>query len=75
MRVARLLALLCALFVTDLRAQDFLDGVGDALSFRAFDNNLRARISGTLDLEYYRYDEPAPGLIDAAGNSLFNPRL
>ena len=75
MRAARLLALLCALFVTDLRAQDFLDGVSDALSFRAFDNNLRARLSGTLDLEYYHYDEPPPGLIDAAGNSLFNPRL
>ena len=76
MRTAQLLALFCTLGATTLRAQDFLDQVGDALSFQAFDNSLRARLSGTLDLEYYRYDaEPRPGLIDAEVNSLFNPRL
>ena len=75
MKIARLLFVWLALAATNLHAQQFLDSVGDALSFQAFDNNLRARISGTLDLEYYRYEEPAPALIDAAGDSLFNPRL
>jgi hypothetical protein len=75
MRIARLLLIFLALAVTNLRAQEFLDRVGDALSFQAFDNNLRARISGTLDLEYYWWEKPAPALIDAEGNSLFNPRL
>jgi len=76
MRTAQLLALFCTLGATTLRAQDFLDQVGDALSFQAFDNSLRARLSGTLDLEYYIYDAKfPPGLIDAEGNSLFNPRL
>ena len=75
MRAACLLVLFCTVFAANLRAQAFLDAVGDALSFHALDDQLRGRISGTLDLEYYVYDEPPPGLIDAAGNSLFNPRL
>jgi hypothetical protein len=66
MRAAHLVALCCAVFVTNLPAQDFLDQVGETLSFQAFDNNFRARLSGTLDLEYYVYDaEFPPGLIDA----------
>ena len=75
MRAARLLAVFCTFFAASLPAQEFLDTVSDALSFHAFDDNLRARLSGTLDLEGYWYDEPPPGLIDAAGNALFNPRL
>ena len=86
MRATHLLALCCALFVTSLPAQDFLDQVGETLSFQAFDNKFRARLSGTLDLEYYLYAaefppglidaEPRPPLIDPEGsNSLFNPRL
>ena len=51
MRAAHLLALCCAVSVTNLPAQDFLDQVGETLSFQAFDNNFRARLSGTLDLE------------------------
>jgi hypothetical protein len=36
---------------------------------------VRARVSGTLDLEGYRFSQPEPGLIVAAGQALFNPRL
>ena len=75
MRAARLVLVLCALCASNLHAQEFLDTVGDALSFRAFDNNLRARLSGTLDLEYYAFEKPAPGLIYTNSNDLFNPRL
>ena len=75
MRAARLLAILCLAAAPKLHGQQFLDRVGDALSIHAFDDNLRARLSGTLDLEYYLYEKPPPGIIYADGNDLFNPRL
>jgi hypothetical protein len=56
-------------------AQDFLDRVDEALSFTAFNNNFRARVSGTLDLEGYGFSGPAPGLILTTSDALFNPRL
>lgn len=58
-----------------LSAQDFLDRVDDALSFTGFNNNVRARVSGTLDLEGYAFSGPAPGLILTTSDALFNPRL
>ena len=61
--------------IAPLRAQDFLDRVDEQLSWAAFDNEVRARTSGTLDLEYYYFPQEAPGLIDASGHDLFNPRL
>ena len=56
-------------------AQDFLDRVDEALTFTGFNNNVRTRVSGTLDLEGYAFDEPAPGLILTTSDALFNPRL
>ena len=32
-------------------------------------------MSGTLDLEIYHFEQPAPGLIDSSIDTLFNPRL
>jgi hypothetical protein len=57
------------------RAQDFLDRLGETLSFTGFNDNVRARVSGTLDLEYYHFQQPAPGLILTEDDSLFNARL
>src|SRR5881628_3990098 len=54
---------------------DFLDRLDTALSISAFHDNLRARLSGTLDLEIYNFEQPAPGLIDSNIDTLFNPRL
>src|SRR5438128_10823785 len=54
---------------------DFLDRLDTALTISAFHDNLRARLSGTLDLEIYHFDQPAPGLIDSSIDTLFNPRL
>src|SRR5881296_4188738 len=54
---------------------DFLDRLDTALSISAFHDNLRARLSGTLDLEIYNFEQPAPGLIDSSIDTLFNPRL
>ena len=75
MRRAWLIVALCLAAVANAQAQEFLERVGEALSFHAFDDNLRARVSGTLDLEYYLYDKPPPGIIYADDNQLFNPRL
>ena len=64
-----------ALAAARLEAEDFLDRVDEALTFSAFHDKLRARLSGLMDLEGYYFQQPAPGLIDASGDSLFNPRL
>jgi hypothetical protein len=56
-------------------AQEFLDQLDQRLTVTAFDNQFRTRLSGTLDLEFYSFDLPAPGLIDATSEQLFNPRL
>ena len=54
---------------------DFLDRLDSTLTLSAFHDNLRARLSGTLDLEIYHFEQPAPGLIDSRADTLFNPRL
>lgn len=56
-------------------AEEFFDRVGDALSVSSAGGGLRARLSGTLELEAYQFRPTAPGVIHAAGDSLFNPRL
>jgi hypothetical protein len=57
------------------QADDFLDQVDEALTFSAFQDNVRARFSGLLDLEEYHFQQPAPGLIRTTSDNLFNPRL
>src|SRR5438046_1191057 len=54
---------------------DFFDRLDTALTISAFQNNLRARLSGTLDLEIYNFEQPPPGLIISDSDNLFNPRL
>src|SRR5437773_12471452 len=56
-------------------AQDFLDRVDEALTFTTLNGDVRARVSGTLDLEAYYFSGPAPGLIRTTSDALFNPRL
>ena len=56
-------------------AQDFLDRVDEALTFTTLNGDVRARVSGTLDLEAYHFSGPAPGLIRTTSDTLFNPRL
>src|SRR5207253_3164821 len=66
------------LFVWTARAvevDDLLDRLDTALTVAAFQDNLRARLSGTIDLEAYHFQQPAPGLIDSKIDNLFNPRL
>jgi hypothetical protein len=72
---AFLAAIIISSAISAARAQDFLDRVDEALTFSAFDDTVRARLSGTLDLEAYYFSGPAPGLIFTTSDSLFNPRL
>src|SRR5438876_1311694 len=73
-----LLALSFCLFVCVARAfeiDDVLDRLDNALTIATFQDNLRARLSGTIDVELYHFQQPAPGLIDSNIDNLFNPRL
>jgi len=58
-----------------LEVDDYFDRLDRALTFSGFDNNIRARLSGTVDVEFYNFQQPAPGLIDSKVDDLFNPRL
>jgi hypothetical protein len=68
---------LCLLACTAraLELEDLLDRVDSALTASAFQDNLRARLSGTIDIEGYHFEQPAPGLINSKIDDLFNPRL
>jgi len=55
--------------------EDFFNRLDSALTFAAFQDNLRTRLSGTIDLEGYHFQQPAPGLIDSRIDNLFNARL
>ena len=54
---------------------DVLDRLDETLTWTALQDNARMRISGSIDLEGYVFQDPAPGLIYADGTELLNPRL
>jgi len=58
-----------------LEVEDLFDRLDSALTFAAFQDNLRAKLSGTIDLEGYHFQQPAPGLINSKIDNLFNARL
>lgn len=66
---------LAAVATAAFGADDFLDQVDDALTLTAAQGGIQAQISGLLDLEGYRLQQPAPGLLFTDKNYLFNPRL
>lgn len=71
-------ALCFCLLATNAAAFDIdelFDRLDAALTVSAFHDNFRARLSGTIDLEVYNFEQPAPGLIDSSTDNLFNPRL
>ena len=75
MKIPRCILLIAFLVAGDGRAQDFLDRLDQELTLSAFNDQFRARLSGTLDLEFYAFDLPPPGLIDSTSETLLNPRL
>jgi hypothetical protein len=72
-RVFSLCVFACTASAFDV--DDFLDRLDDSLTLSAFHDTFRTRLSGTLDLEFYHFDQPAPGLINSDIDNLFNPRL
>src|SRR5690348_5261946 len=54
---------------------DALDRLDNTLTASAFQDNFRARLSGAVDLEFYNFQQPPPGLINSEIDNLFNPRL
>jgi hypothetical protein len=75
MKILRIFTIVVALAATRLPAQDYLDQVEDALTLNASNGEIRARLSGLLDLEAFGVDQPPPGLIDTRHHVLGNPRL
>ena len=75
MKARPLWACLLAAFIPVASAEDFLDRVDQTLTISLLHDQVRTRISGLLDLEYYHFPQPPPGLIRADGHDLFAPRL
>jgi hypothetical protein len=76
MRIGRFLLLCCGALAVGLRADDdVFDRIEQALTVSAAEGRVRARISGTADLEGYHFQAPTPELIRSDGETLFSPRL
>jgi hypothetical protein len=75
MKLFRLFAGFTACALTSVANDEFFDRVEEALTFSSVDSRVRARLSGTLELEGYDFQLPAPGVIDSASAQLFVPRL
>lgn len=70
-----LLSACLSVLAATLPAQDALDRLGEALTFSAFDDNVRVRFSGSVDLEGYYTPEPVSDLVFNERDFLFNSRL
>lgn len=55
--------------------EEFFDQLETALTFSTAEGRTRAHLSGLLDLEGYRVQLPAPGVIETTDGSLLEPRL
>ncbi len=64
-----------AMLAAFARGEEWLDRVEDAFTVSFLQDAVRARLSGTLDLEGYHLPNPAPGVLDTDRTNLFSPRL
>ncbi len=69
-----ILSLSLALISISGRAEDWIDRVDQALTFSSADDQVRVRLSGLLDLEYYYNSGQPQGLIFSEEHDLLNPR-
>jgi hypothetical protein len=67
--------MLLALTAVSVRGEDLLDRVDQALTFSGCNDQVRARISGLFDEEFYYFSGDAPGLIFTDDHTLWNSRL
>jgi len=58
-----------------VHGQELLDQLDERLTLSLLNDQVRAHVSGTLDLEGYHFEQPPPGLIISRSDNLFNPRL
>lgn len=56
-------------------ADEWLDDLGEELRFASADGGVRAKLSGSMELEGYYASAPVADLIFNEGKYLFNPRL
>jgi hypothetical protein len=76
MRLLQLLSFGSVIAASPLaQGDDFFDRIDEALTVTAWHDSIRARLSGTIDLEGYHFQQPPPGLITTGSDNLFNPRL
>ena len=76
MKTARLIFCLLAPGAPMARATgDFFDNLGSTLTVASANRETSAKLSGTFDLEVYRLESPAPGLLYTPDETLLNPRL
>src|SRR5688572_12145861 len=64
----------CAI-ATSVSAQELLDTLDDSLYLQSSNGQIRADLSGLLDLEGYYIDAIPPGLLFPDDRFFFNPRL
>lgn len=64
-----------AVLAATSRADGLIDQVDEALTFSAAHDQIRGRLSGTLDVETYYFRDGDPGLIYSDKPFLFNPRV
>lgn len=73
---SRWLATLCWIVAfSGTAGGEILDRIEEALTFSNASGQARMRLSGTLDLEGYQTQLPAPGVIDTTRERFLNPRL
>ena len=66
---------LFACTVPAFEVEEFFDRLDSALTFSAFRDSARARLSGTIDLEGYHFQQPAPGLINSKIDKVLGGRF
>lgn len=64
-----------ALALPSLQAEEWLDRVDDWLTVSSWNDRIRTRLSGLIDVEGYHFDSEPPGLIDTSREFLAVPRL
>ena len=62
--------ILIGLLNAALFADDLIDQIDDHLTINAFHGAVRARLSGLLDLEAYRIEQPPPGRAAMTSNTV-----
>ena len=75
MRLSRAAYLVFAACASGGAAEDWFDRAAEKLTFSAYQDTWRTRVSGLLTLEGYHVAQPPPGMVFTNGHTLFGPRL